>query len=84
LTAAAATVAASETEDVDVAKEEHESWTSYEIIGKEGKPSINCVVTHEEFFSNKKIRNDVIDWKKKFEEKCFCTIVPTKVLSKAF
>ena len=79
--AASLNVSVSEAEDVDVAQKEHEARTGYEIIGEEGEPSIiDPVVTQKKLFRHKKIRNDIIEGKKKLKEKSFYTIVPTKEL----
>ena len=83
--AASMTVSVFETEDVDVAQKEHEAWTGYEIIGKEGEPSIiDAIVTQEKLFCHKKVRNYIIEWKNKLEEKGFHTIIPAKVLFRTF
>ena len=83
--AASLTASVSEAEDVDVAQEEHEAGTGYEVIGKEGEPFIiDTIVTQEKLFRHQKVRNDIIDGKKKLEEKCLYTIVPTKVLFGTF
>ena len=79
--AASLTVSVSEAEDVNVAQKEHEARTGYKIIGEEGEPSIiDPIVTQEKLFCHEKVRNNIIEGKKKFEEKCFYTIVPTKEL----
>ena len=59
--AASLTVSVPQTEDVDVAQKEHEARTGYEIIGKEGEPSIiDPIGTQEKLFCLEKVRNYII------------------------